>query len=86
MRSGVDCKKKGQVVRIIRGEKVTIHFNWQIIFGFAHKGITLGAGEEVDEVAGWASGIGVDRIDEIGDRVGEGQATGVYGMMFKMFW
>ena len=39
--------------------------------------ITLDAGEEVDEVAGGASGMGVDRIGEIGDRASEGQAARV---------
>jgi hypothetical protein len=36
--------------------------------------ITLDAGEEVDEVAGGASGMGVDRIGEIGDRASEREA------------
>ena len=38
----------------------------------------MGAGEEVDEVAGGASGKGIDRIGEVGDRAREGQAAGVY--------
>ena len=41
------------------------------------EGITLGAGEEVDEVAGRASGMDVDRIGEVGD-----QAAGVYVVGF----
>jgi hypothetical protein len=46
---------------------------WTKCFGFSCiKGITLGAGEEVDEVAKEASGMGVDRIDEVGDRACEG--------------
>ena len=40
------------------------------------------AGEEVDEVAGGASGMGANRIGEIGDRASEGQAAGVYGAGF----
>ena len=32
----------------------------------------LGACEEVDEVAGGASGIGVDGIGEVGDQASEG--------------
>ena len=40
--------------------------------------ITLGAGEEVDEVAGGARGMDVDRRGEVGDRASEGQAAGVY--------
>jgi hypothetical protein len=39
--------------------------------------ITLGAGEEVDEVTGGASGMDVDEIGEGGDRASEGQAAGV---------
>ena len=40
------------------------------IFGYSHiEVITLGAGKEVNEVAGGASGMGVDRIGEVGDRM-----------------
>ena len=45
-------------------------------------GIILGAGEEVDEVAGGAGGMSVDGIGEVGDRTGEGHAAGVYGAGF----
>jgi hypothetical protein len=41
--------------------------------------ITLGAGEEVDKVAGGACDMGVDGIGEVGDRASEGQAARVYG-------
>ena len=42
---------------------MAIHSNGQTVLSFPHiEGITLGAGEEVDEVAGRASGMGVDRI------------------------
>ena len=55
----------------------------QTISSLAHiEGITLGAGEEVDEVAGEASGMGVDGIGEVGDRASEGQAAGVFGADF----
>jgi hypothetical protein len=38
---------------------VAIHSSGQTIFNLAHiEGITLGAGEEVDEVAGGAGGMG----------------------------
>jgi hypothetical protein len=48
---------------------VAIYSSGQTIFSLAYiEGITLGAGEEVDEVAGGASGMGVDGIGEIGDR------------------
>ena len=58
---------------------VAIHSSGETIFTLIHiEGITLGAGEEVDKVAGGASGMGVDGIGEIGDRASEGQATGGY--------
>ena len=44
----------------------------------------MAAGEEVDEVAGGPSGMGVDRIGEVGYRAREGQAAGVYGAGFTM--
>ena len=50
------------------------HFN---IFFYHIEVITLGAGEEVDEVAGGAIGMGVDGIGEVGD-----WAAGVYGAGF----
>ena len=38
---------------------MAIHSSGQAIFSLAHiEGITLGAGEEVDQVAGGASGMG----------------------------
>jgi hypothetical protein len=46
------------------------------------EGITLGTGEEVDEVAGGANGMGLDRKGEVGDRISEGQAAEVYGAGF----
>ena len=55
---------------------MAIHSSGQTVLTFPY---TLGAGEEVYEVAGEASGMGVDRIGEVGDRVIEGQAAGVYG-------
>ena len=54
----------------------------RLFFNLAHiEGITLGAGEEVDEVAGGAGGMGVDGVGEVGDRASEGQAAGVYNTM-----
>ena len=62
---------------------MAIHSSGQTIFSLAHiEGITLGAGEEVDEVAGGARGMGVDGIGEVGDRASEGQAARVYGAGF----
>ena len=55
-----------------------IHSSGQTVYSLSHiEGITLGAGEEVDEVAGNESGMGVDRIDKVGVRASEGQAAGV---------
>jgi hypothetical protein len=51
---------------------VAIHSSGQNIFDFAHiEGITLVAGEEVDEVARGAIGMGLDRFGEVGDRTSE---------------
>ena len=62
---------------------MAVHSSGQTIFSFAHiEGITLGTGEEVDEVAGGPSGMGVDGIGELGDRTRERQVTGVYGAGF----
>ena len=59
---------------------MAIHSSGQIIFRFTYiEGITLGADEKVDEVAGVASGMG---IGEIGDRASEKQAAGVNGNGF----
>ena len=62
---------------------MVIHSSGQTIFSLAHiEGITLVAGEEVDEVAGGAGGMGVDGIGE----VGEGQAAGVSGRERSQGW
>ena len=58
---------------------MAIYFSGQIVFCLSHiEGITLGAGEEVDEVAGGARAMGVDRIGEVSDRASERQAARVY--------
>ena len=60
---------------------MAIHSSGHTIFNLAHiEGITLGASEEVDEGAGGASGIGVDRIGEVGER----QVAEVYGAGFTV--
>ena len=57
---------------------MAIHSSGRTIFSLAHiEGMTVGAGEEVDEVAGGAGGICVDGIGEVGDWASEGQAAGV---------
>ena len=62
---------------------MAIHSSGKTIFSFTHiEVITLGVGEELDEVAGGAGGMGVDGIGEVGDRASEGQAAGVYGAGF----
>ena len=56
-----------------------IHSSGQTVFRLPHiEGVTLGAGEEVDEAAGGASGMSVDRMGEIS----EGRAAVVYGAGF----
>jgi hypothetical protein len=48
---------------------MAIHSNGQTILGSTHiEGNTLGTCGEVDEVAGGASGMDLDRIVELGDR------------------
>ena len=66
---------------------MAIHASGQTIFSLAHiEGITLGAGEEVDEVAGGASGMGVDRIGEVGDQASE-KLLGCMGQVLQQdFW
>jgi hypothetical protein len=64
---------------------VTIHSSGQTVFSFTHiEDIILGAGEEVNEVAGGASGMDVDRKGEVGGRASEGQAAGLYVTGFRM--
>jgi hypothetical protein len=61
VRSGVDSDWNGQVVGTVARGPVAIHSSGQIILSLTHiEGITLGAGEEVDEVAGGASGMSVN--------------------------
>ena len=56
-----------------------MHSREQTIFGFTNiEDIALGTWDEVDEVTGGASGMGVDRIGEVGDRTSGGQAVGMY--------
>ena len=62
---------------------MTIHSSGQTICCLAHiEGITLDAGEEVDEVSGGASGMDMNRIGEVGDKASEGQTDGMYGAGF----
>ena len=83
MRSGVDCNWKGNVVGTVGGGPVVIHSSEQTVFSLTPiEGITLGAGEEVDEVSGGAGGMGVDGIGEVGDWTSEGQTDRVYGAGF----
>ena len=64
---------------------MAIHSSGHTVFSLSDiEGITLGAGEEVDEVDGGAGGMGVDGIGEFGDRASEGQATGEYGAGFTV--
>ena len=66
-----------RLVRIVGGELVAIQSRGQtILISTRIEGITLGAGEEIDEVAGGANDMGMDRI-EVGDWAREGQAAGV---------
>jgi hypothetical protein len=58
---------------------VAVHSSGQTVFRLTHvERITLSAGEEIDEVAGGANAMSVDRIGEVGDWASEGQTAGVY--------
>ena len=62
---------------------MAIHSSGQAIFSLAHiEEITLGVGDDVDEIAGEASGMGVDRIGKVGNWASEGPAAEVYGTGF----
>ena len=63
---------------------MAIHSSGQTLFSLTHiEGITLSAGKKTEEVAGGASGMGVNRIGEVGDRASEGQAAGgVWGRFY----
>ena len=55
------------------------------LLGFSHiESITLCISEEVDEVAGRANNMGVDRIDEVGDTDSEGWTARVYATGFTV--
>ena len=72
---------RGKLSGLLEVGPVAIHSSGQTIFSLAHiEGISLGTGEEVDEVAGGASGM--DRIGKVGDQSSEGQAARVYGAGF----
>ena len=63
---------------------MAIHSSRQTILSLAHiEGITLGAGEDVDEVAGGASGMGVDGIGEVSDRVVKDRLLGCMGQVLQ---
>ena len=52
----MDCHRKGQVVGTVGRRPMAIHSSGQTISSLSHiEGITLSAGEEVDEVAGGAA-------------------------------
>ena len=64
---------------------MSIHSSGLTVFSFLHiEGNTLGLGEEVDGVAGGASGMGVDKIVEAGYRTSEGKAAGLFGASFRV--
>ena len=55
-------RQEGLCCGIVRG-LLLIHSSGQTVFSHSHiERITMGAGEDVDEVAGGASVMGVDRI------------------------
>ena len=55
---------------------MTIHYRGKTTFSFTHiESIILSIREEVDEFAGGASGMGVDRVGEVCCRASKGQAN-----------
>ena len=64
---------------------MNIHSSAQTIFSFTHiEGITLGAGEEVDDVGEGATGMSEDRVGEVGSSASEREAVGVYETGFTV--
>ena len=64
---------------------MTIHSSAQTGFGFSHiKGITLGAGEEVDKIAGRTNGMGVDRIGEVVTELVKDRLLFIYRTVFTV--
>ena len=74
--------KRGKLLRLLEEEWWPFILVDKLIRFIHIESFTLGAGEEVDEVCGGASGMGVDMIGEVGGRASEGQAAGVYGTGF----
>ena len=65
---GVNCNWNGQIIGTVHGGSVIIHSSGQTISisSFPHvENITLGAFEEIYEVVGIASGMGLDRTHVI---------------------
>ena len=60
-----------------------IHSSRQTVFSISYiEGIILGIGEEVDEVAGGANGMGVDgMVEEVDEVAGGANGMGVDGMV-----
>ena len=84
VRSGMDCHRKGQVIGTVGRRPMAIHSSGQTISSLAHiVGITLSAGEELDEVAGGAGGMGVDGIGEVGDRARKDRLLGCMGQVLQ---
>ena len=72
--------------RTVRERTVTIRFHKQTIFSLSHlEGITQGAGEEVDGIAGEASGMGMNRIGEVGSWASKGHTAGTCGSDFIQY-
>ena len=61
-----------------------MHSSRQIISNLSYiEGITLDV-DEVYEIAGRTSDMGLDGINEVGNRASEGQNTGVYVISFAV--
>jgi hypothetical protein len=76
-RFGVNSDQKGQIVRIFCRELVTIHSGGPTNSSPPHiEDIIKDACEEIHEVVGRASGLGLDESGKVGDRSSEDFAAG----------
>ena len=74
----MNSDQKGEIVSIFHGVSVTIHFSEETLSSFTQIKDTSGAGEEIHEVAGRASGKGSDgtlRLMTAGCRVCSGVSS-----------
>ena len=63
---------------------MTVHSSGQTIFSFSYiERIILDASEEIDQIAGGANGMDVDRRNEIGDMLVKDKLLGCMGQVLQ---